>query len=91
MISNRLEMEPTPEGRLAIVVREELYRHLGIGRKYPPDFADLREVLKGPVHLEILSERLAEAQLKPNNDERVFQLLLEIADFFSRYRTMKGG
>ena len=81
MSSNRLEMEPTPEGRLAIVVREELYKHVGLGRKYPPDFADLLAVLGGPVKLELLGARLEEAKLKPNNDQRVFQLLLEISYF----------
>lgn len=83
---NRLEMEPTPEGRLAIVVREELYRYVELGRKYPPDFADLRELLEGPLQLELLGARLEEARLKKNNDQRIFQLLLEIAHFLMRYR-----
>ena len=77
--ADRLEMEQTPEGRLATVVREQIYRYVNLGRKYPLDFADLREALEVPVRMEILSAKLEEARLNANNGARVFELLLEIS------------
>jgi hypothetical protein len=73
-------MEPTPEGRLAAVVRALRLRHIQMHREHPPDYADLREALEIPVKTEILAARLEEAQLKPANGARVFELIRQMQE-----------
>ena len=77
-INIRTIEEPTPEGRLASVVRDEMYRQLDAKRV--PDYADFRAALSRFVKIELLMARLDEAKLKPNNDLRVKQLYGELAD-----------
>lgn len=70
-------LEPSPEGRLAALVRDEMFRHLDAGRT--PDYADFRCAMERQVKIEILQARLAEARLKPNNQRREQQLLGQLA------------
>ena len=73
----RVLLAPTPEGRLAAVAIEEVFRQLDADRI--PDYADLRYALRRQVKIEILQARLAEARLKPNNHRREKELLGELA------------
>ena len=73
----RTLLEPSPEGRLAAVAIDEMFRHLDADRV--PDYADFRSALRRQVKIEILQARIAEARLKPNNRRREKQLLGELA------------
>jgi hypothetical protein len=77
----RTLQEPTPEGRLAAVVRDEMMRHLDAKPPRLPDYADFREALtrSRQVQIEILHGQLQEARRKPRNDARVRELMGEIA------------
>lgn len=81
----RIEDEPTPEGRLAAVVRAECYRNIKMDRKYPPDYADLLHALEIPVKTEILAAKLEEAQLKPCNSARVLELIRQMQELFIHF------
>ena len=70
--------EPTPEGRLAVIARLEMYR---VKNRFghEPDIADLRSAMARQMSIELILARLEEAQLKPRNDERVHELIRELA------------
>lgn len=72
--------EPTPEGRLAAVAVEEMFRHLD-AKPFPrlPDYADFREVFRKQIAIEILQEQIKEAKLKPKNEARIRELEGELA------------
>jgi hypothetical protein len=70
-------MELTPEGRLAAVARDEMFRQLDAKRL--PDYADFRCAFERYVKIELLQARLAEARLKPTNARREKELLGELA------------
>ena len=80
MSNLRTTMEPTPRGRLAARMREEIYRHFNIGRKYPPDYADFESAIDAQVNFELLTAKLEEARLKPANDRRIKQLITQLAE-----------
>jgi hypothetical protein len=71
-------MEETPHGRLAAVIRAEIYKHFDKGRKYPPDFADIRDAIELPMRAELTAARLEEARLAPGNSPRVLALIQEL-------------
>lgn len=79
----RVLEEPTPEGRLAAIARDEMHRVLalrgGAGGSRLPDYADFREAMKRQVALEILQARIDEAKRTPGNDRRVRQLVGRLA------------
>jgi hypothetical protein len=85
----RLEMEETPHGRLAIVIRYEIYKHFDKGRKYPPDYADLRDAIEVPLRAEILAARLEEARLTPGNTPRVLELTGELQQMVVNFCSIK--
>jgi hypothetical protein len=80
-------MEPTPEGRIAAVAREEIYRTFRLKRTFPPDYADFRAAVEAAVRMEILAAKLEEAQLKPANDARVKELLGQLRATVERKKT----
>jgi hypothetical protein len=81
MSSYRIELETTPEGRIAAVARAEIYRHFKmVNRPYPPDFEDFRSALEIPVKAEILNAKLEEARLKPDNNARVMELTVQLRE-----------
>ena len=77
-------MESTPEGRVAGVAREAIYKNFASGRRYPPDYADFLAAVERVVRIEILSARLEEARLKPANDARIKELLTQLAEAVER-------
>jgi hypothetical protein len=77
-VNIRQHLETTPEGRLAAVCRIAMFREVNL-HHHLPDYADLRESLRIPVQVELLGAQLDEARLKPDNDERIRQLIEEIA------------
>jgi len=77
LINIRTICEPTPEGRLAAVARDEMFRQLDAKRL--PDYADFRCALEQQVKIEILQARLDEARLKPNHARREKELLGQLA------------
>ena len=76
----RTMREPTPEGRLAAVVRDEMLRQLD-ARPYSrlADYADFRSALRHQVQIELLRARIEEAQLTPLNDARIAELKKELS------------
>ena len=80
----RVEMEPTPRGRLAAIMREEIYIHFSSGRRYPPDYADFEAAISNQVAFEILTAKLEEARLKPANGARIEKLLEELGKLVSK-------
>jgi len=77
----------TPEGRLAVIAREECYKRYdsvdgrsAIRRSYPPDYADFRAVFEEPVKILILEAKLEEARLKPANGARIKRILEELGE-----------
>jgi hypothetical protein len=75
----RTLQEPTPEGRLAAVVRDEMMRHIDARRPHLADYADFRDALRRQVQIEILHAKIEEARLKPRNDVRIRELMGELA------------
>lgn len=73
-------MEETPHGRLAVVVRYEIYKHFDKGKKYPPDYADIRDAIEVPMRAELIAARLEEARLVPNNTPRVIALIGQLQE-----------
>lgn len=76
----RIVQEPTPAGRLAAVVHDEMYRQLDAKRI--ADYADFRAVLEHPLQMELLAAKLEEAQLTPGNDARIKELLTQLGQMF---------
>ena len=61
----------TAESRIAAFVRAWIYAKWPVGaRTYPPDYADIEEVIKYRVRRELLLERIEEAK-ECKNPERV--------------------
>jgi hypothetical protein len=74
----RAREEPTPQGRLAAVVRDEMMRQLDakpFGRV--ADYADFKEALERQVRIELLAIRIDEARRYALNDKRIHELLAE--------------
>ena len=69
----------TVEGRLAAICRIALFRIVN-KHHHLPDYADFRDVLRRPIQTEILKARLEEARLKPENEERIRQLIDQLAE-----------
>ena len=84
-------MESTACGRLAAVVRAELYRHFDMNAFVYrlPDYADLRAAMDLHVEAELTNARMEEATLTPNNEARVRQLFAELMDIFARQRLIQ--
>lgn len=84
-------MEDTPYGRLAWVARAECYKTFDnlLGpyptrRQYPPDFVDFCAAFERPMRMELLNAKLEEARLKPVNDARIKELVMQLAEMSSR-------
>jgi hypothetical protein len=86
-MSFRLELQGTPKGRLAVAVRDEIYRHHStLHRKYPPDYADIEDVIADPLELELLAARIEEARRTPGSDLRVRELLEKACALVAKLR-----
>jgi hypothetical protein len=86
-MSLRLELQGTPKGRLAVAVRDEIYRHHAtLHRRYPPDYADIEDIIAEPLELELLAARIEEARRTPGNDARVMELLKAACGLVAKLR-----
>lgn len=87
MSPKRIEMELTPHGRLAVIARAEIYKHYDTtGTPRLPDYADLREALEAQTSMELLNARLAEARMKPANEDRIKVLLVELGELHDKFQ-----
>lgn len=61
MNGERIENEPTPEGRIAAVA-VTLIREMRKKFSRPPDYADMRDAIRAQVRKELTRARVAEAK-----------------------------
>jgi hypothetical protein len=77
---SRIELEPTPEGRIAAVTVKTI-RHFARVHRRLPDIADLRDDLRVHVVREIMLGKLEGLRVRrENSDEVIRKLIIEIAN-----------
>jgi hypothetical protein len=79
MDSSTLLLEPSPEGRIAIVAVRFMRAHARIFGRFP-DVADLREHIRGDVEREVLIGTLVGLQKRREEcDSAIRAIIVEIA------------